>query len=112
MLNGTKKLAVFYDVVRPNKAIPEEIVPENQFAPHVRTRTIICQEDTIHAAKTGDLMHYICFSLPGEEWRAATFFWIKRATLGGLRPGDIHDDIIIGRLLGYSEQEIASFTLL
>lgn len=36
--------------------------------------------------------------------------WIKRETYAHRRAYDKTDDIVIGRLLGYSEEEIATFS--
>lgn len=110
MLAGEKKLAVFHDALPPDGAeIPEEIIPEKAFAPYVAEGAMTRIAEDIRAQKTGDTIRYVCFTLPGEEWRARTFLWMRRQTFSGRRPADKTDDIFTGRLLGYDESDIEKF---
>lgn len=110
MLAGEKKLAMFCDLLVPGVAIAEEIIPEKKFAPHVKAHRITRWEEIIYSAKVEKNIKFVFFTLPDEEWRAHTIVWIKRETYAHRRPYDKTDDIVIGRLLGYSEEEIATFT--
>ena len=109
MLSGQKKFAVFYDLVKANYQTPEEIIPESLFSQHVANGTIVRLEQSFVSRKSGDKTRYVCFALPGQEWRALTYLWIKEETLSGVRSLDRADEAIMGRLLGYSEKDISSF---
>lgn len=109
MLAGEKKLAVFHDLAIPGQDIPEDIIPDKSFAPHVAKGSIKRFAEKIHSTKSGNTIHYVCFTLPGEEWRASFFSWLKQNTLGGLIYNDRAHDIVIGQLLGYSEEDIQDY---
>lgn len=109
MLAGEKKLAYFSDVVPENGGILEEIIPENAFAPHVAAGDIIRFAKDETCAKTSHLVRSVCFTLPGEEWRAAFAFWLQEERANGIYRGDNSDDVVFGRVLGYSLQEIHAF---
>jgi hypothetical protein len=109
MLSGQKKLAVFHDIIIPGQNIPEGIIPEQAFFPYVQAGTIIRTEEKITNKKTGDIIQNVLFTLPGEEWRASTILWIKRDVFQNQKRFDEAYDIIIGRLLGYTEDEISAF---
>lgn len=111
MLSGKKKLALFHDVLIEGQEIMEEIIPEKAFAPYVQNRKIIRTHADIKNAKNGDIFHFVFFCLPGEEWRAHTVIWLKKQVLEEQKPFNEHDDVIIGRLLGYEEDDIRAFLL-
>lgn len=107
MLAGTKKLAMFYDIA--GQSTPEEIIPEKAFENHVKDGHFTRIEQTIKSAKTGEKIRYVFFAVPGEEWRAHTIIRIKNETINGSRPHEALDDIIIGRLLDYSNVDVDFF---
>lgn len=108
MLAGEKRLAFFHDAVINGQDIPEEIIPENAFAPHVRSGEIIRLAADIPSHK-GDLIRYVCFTLPDEEWRAHFLLWLKTETHAGrLEHAPAHDEMI-GKLLGYADQDVDEF---
>ena len=109
MLAGKKHFAVFSDVVRDGQAISEDIIPENAFAPYVVSGKFSRFEKIFYAAKINDQILYVCFTTPSETWRANCFFWIKQQSLSGQRPQDDADEILIGRLLDYTESDIKDF---
>ncbi len=109
MLSGRKKLAVFSENAPPDERMANGRVPEEAFAPYVARGRIVRLEAPVWYAAGNYPVHFVCFALPGSEWRAQTFFWIKRDVYGGSRIADTTDDIMIARLLGYSTEEIAAF---
>ncbi len=110
MLSGAKKLAVFHDAIQENQRPPEAIIPEQTFAPYVDNGTFTRIEYLVRDAKNGLDILYVCFTPPDETWRAKAFLWIKEQTFNRKRQQDDADDITIGRLLGYSESDIADYT--
>ncbi len=109
LLSGEKKLSMFHDILVSGRDIPEEIIPEKAFAPYVQNRKIIRTYANIKNPKNDDVFHFVFFCLPGEEWRAQTIIWLKKQTFEEQKPFNEHDDVIIGRLLGYEESDILSF---
>ncbi len=107
MLAGEKKLAVFHELASRAGNIPEEIIPEQSFAPYVASGRIIRRSEDI-AYERGTI-RYVCFCLPGEEWRIEAFLFLKRDAAAHRRLYGDADDILMGRLLGYSETDIADF---
>ena len=111
MLQGQKKAALFYDLLEQGRDIPEEIIPEAAFAPHVSSGKILRFAQDIKVKKTGDIIRYVCFILPNEEGRMNMIFQINREVLEDKRANTDQDDQIIGRLLGYTDEEISAFLL-
>ncbi len=109
MLSGEKKLAYFCDVVPESGEILEEIIPERAFAPHVAAGFIMRFSQDETCTKTGHIVKSVCFTLPGEEWRAAFTFWLGKERANGIYRGDSSDDVVFGRVLGYSLKEIHAF---
>jgi len=109
MLDGRKHLAVFYDVIQEGRHIPDAIIPETAFAPFVPGRKIMRFTEDIRTMKSNTIIRYVCFTTPGEEWRANAFFWSKREGFSGRRPFDDAYEFFIGRLLGYEESDIEDF---
>ena len=54
-------------------------------------------------------MRFVYYALPHEAWRLRAINLINRAIFSGARRSQDKDDIIIGRLLGYSSWEIHRF---
>jgi hypothetical protein len=108
MLAGRKRVAMFSDIIRSDYEIPEEIIPENAFGPHISSGTFTRISEDIIFHLTGDIHRYVLFSYPDDIWRAQAILWIKHDSLSG-RKIDDQDDVIIGRLLGYTEADIQHF---
>jgi hypothetical protein len=110
MRAGEKKLAMFHDYVpEDGTTIAEEIIPEAAFAPYVKGGEIIRIARDITDKRTGDIVRYVCFTLPNEEWRAEAVLWMRQAMRDHTLPSDDTIDIMTGRLLGYSEGDIVEF---
>ncbi len=108
MLAGRKALAVFHDVLPSGGNIPEEIIPEQAFAPYVASGTFRRFAEEIISPK-GDRIRHVCFTLPGHEWRAEFFLWLHREIYAGrIRYEPAHEHII-GGLLGYEKADGEEF---
>ena len=109
MLEGEKSLAMFHDALPASGEIAEEIIPEQAFAPHVAAGQIKRFSKDIENVRKGGVIRYVCFTLPGQEWRAEFLLWLKEETLSAhLDHSPAHDEII-GKLLGYSDDDIQEF---
>lgn len=108
MLAGHKSLAAFGDIIPEDGIIDEIIIPEKAFAPYVQTGQVIRFEKII-INRLNDPIKNVCFTLPNEEWRALAYLWIREQTYTKKMPDDAASDTMIGRLLGYSEADIAEF---
>lgn len=110
MLEGKKPLAIFHDIAKEGYNSPEEIIPENAFAPHVASGTIKRFTHDVTSWKDGVTIRYVYFTLRNEEWRAHFMTWMNEKVISGQMKHELQYDVIIGRLLGYSEIDIQSFT--
>lgn len=111
MLAGKKKLAAFGDVLPEEGHIPEEIIPDEAFAPYVASGQIKRFQKIVPSPKFKTGVMQVCFTLPGEEWRAAAYLWIREMTYARKMPDDEASDTMIGRLLGYDEESIREFLI-
>lgn len=102
MLAGAKPLAMFRDGVGYTHHFPEA-----EFAPHVARGAIIRREE-IHRGAGPVATLCVYFALPGEEWRIEAADAIDRGEGRGARSIE-EDEIAMGRLLGYTEDEIAAY---
>ena len=109
MLAGEKQLAIFYDAIVEDQDISEEIIPERAFAPYVAAGRLRRFTEIVTSPKSAIPVKYVLFTNVGEEWRASAFFWMQRECLEGRRPFDNAYEYFVGRLLGYSEADIAHF---
>lgn len=110
MLAGEKTLAVFHDAVPAEGGmIAETIIPEQAFAPHVARGTVKRFAEDIQNVRSGGVLRFVCFTLPGEEWRAQFFLWFKREWLGGRQSYDPSHEYIIGNLLGYTPEDVDNY---
>lgn len=109
MLAGQKPLAMFYDVLNGQEDISNDIIPEKEFAPHVKSNLFIrVSRDLQHVAKQATI-RYVLFCKPEEVWRAHFIFWLKEQCFASnMQHNPAHDEII-GRLLGYHVQDIDDF---
>ncbi|MBI4031368.1 MAG: hypothetical protein HY370_06790 [Proteobacteria bacterium] len=109
MLSGKKPMAAFGDVWEEGKIFSEEIIPEKAFSPYIANGKILRFKKIIKSSRLGKDVFYVCFTLPGHEWRAEAYFWTRNLTHNKIAPADPSCDIMIGRLLGYSEEDITNF---
>jgi hypothetical protein len=107
MLQGRKPLALFMGL--PEEENREDIFPEQKFLPYVENGTFKRISEHILVKKDGSTIRLVFFSPPEGEWRARTIIWVKHQILGAFRKFEQHDDVLIGRLLGYSEEDIEHF---
>lgn len=109
MLAGKKRFAMFHDALIDGQEISEEIIPEKAFSPYVKKGEIIRFSDVLISRKSPIPGMYVCFTLPGHEWRAHAFFAMSKECLSGQRPFDDAFEFFVGRLLDYSEEDIVHF---
>ena len=108
MLSGEKKLAVFGDIIPPDGDINETIIPEQAFAPHVFAEQVV-RIEKIFPATDGKSYKSVCFTLPGEEWRAHFYNWYSERLFSEEHTYSVFDEFIIGELLGYKKEDIEHF---
>jgi len=108
MLAGKKPLALFYDT------IPEcGVIPEQDFAPHVKSRKVIMSERIFHASEEGvpeatPSVRVVFYAPPEEAWRIDQAIGLmEKALFQRGRSND--DDVQLGRLLGYTEEDIGQY---
>lgn len=104
MLAGQKPLAMFSDAVTHCHHFPEA-----EFTPHVVTGRILKWEETLVLPDDKPALRCLYYALPKEAWRIATAHTIKKALFQDQRKPAEDDDIALGRLLGYSEEDIQAF---
>lgn len=104
MLAGKKPMAMFCEVAAHSDHFPEE-----EFAPHVIAGAIRRREELYVSADGAIVTRCLFFALPGQEWRMEAAHMIQEAVFTGRRGGTEADDVQLGRLLGYTEAEIAAF---
>jgi hypothetical protein len=107
MLAGEKAFAFFHDVVPASGHISEEIIPEKAFAPYVQKGTIKRFSEEFKSNE--HIVRYVCFTLPGQEWRAQFFLWYKDELMSGCMVFDPSHEYIIGNLLGYHKADIEEY---
>jgi len=108
MLKGEKHCAIFHDAVPATGTIAEEIIPERAFAPFVANGTIFRMVQDFPDATSGQTVRVVCFTMPSHEWRAHFLIWQKARLFNGNKTDDA-DDMLEGRILGYSNTEIAAY---
>ena len=104
MLAGTKPAAMFGEAVQFR-----DIIPEEDFAPHVAAGRIIKREYYWDDKESGHSFVEIYYALPGEEWRIDALHELNLVVQNKLRPWTNDDEISTGRLLGYTDDEINAF---
>lgn len=107
MLSGQKPMAAFGDIKPENGEIDEIIIPEKTFAPYVQKGEIIKVKETWKSPK--GIFVLVCYALPDEKWRAQTYIWLRKQIHQKELPYTDELDIIFGRLLGYSDEDIYDF---
>ena len=80
MLSGRKPLAIFYALTSelPN----EELIPEEQFAPHVANGKFVRSEAEIHdlpndGSNQGKNIKFVFFATKDEDWRIKAMLLLK-----------------------------------
>ena len=106
MLKRQKYLAIFCDALTDD-GISETIIPEQAFLPYIKQGAIIRFSRDYKSNE--HVVRYVCFTLPGHEWRADAFFWIHEECVAKRRPFDEAYEFFIGRLLDYEESDIQHF---
>lgn len=109
MLAGKKPLAAFGDIIPEDGIIAEEIIPEKAFASYVEEGRFIRISEDVSDPLESYTMRYVCFTQPDQEWRAHTFINLRKAMRLREIPNDNHMDVMIGRILGYNEEDIEEF---
>ncbi|MEK9970832.1 MAG: hypothetical protein VW600_16970 [Ferrovibrio sp.] len=104
MLAGSKPAAMFSEAVQFR-----DIIPEDDFAPHVAAGRIIKREYVWDDRESGHSFIEVYYALPGEEWRIDALHELDLIARSKSRKWTDADDAATGHLLGYSEDEIAAF---
>ena len=101
MLAGKKPLAYFSEPVASVSSMPE-----GDFEPYVQTGALV-KGDYLETVK-GQKFRYLYYAVPEEAGRIkqAHDFHLKTAELGGETEEEAY---FIGRLLGYTDEEIAGY---
>ncbi len=109
MLKGEKPLSLFYDVVSEEGSTCEDIIPEKEFSSYVDNGTFLRFSQDIFDSKKDYFIRYVLFTLPNEAWRAEFVLWLKSERFAGRLDHNPAHDHLIGKLLGYQEQDIEDF---
>lgn len=104
MLAGEKPAAMFGEAIQFR-----DILPEDDFAPHVAAGRIIKREYYWDDLVNGHSFVDIYYALPGEEWRIDALHELNLVTRNRLRSWTEEDEFATGRLLGYSDADIQTF---
>ncbi len=104
MLAGTKPAAMFGEAIQFR-----DIIPEDDFAPHVAAGRIIKREYYWDDKDSGHSFVEIYYALPGEEWRIDALHELNHIAYDKVRPWTAEDDRETGRLLGYTDAEVDAF---
>lgn len=102
MLAGTKPAAMFGEAVQFR-----DILPEDDFAPHVAAGRIVKRE--YYWSNADHSFVEIYYALPDEEWRIDRLHDLHLVVRNKLRPWTADDERETGRLLGYTEAEVDAF---
>jgi hypothetical protein len=104
MLAGTKPAAMFGEAIQFR-----DILPEDDFAPHVEAGRIIKREYYWDDKESGHSFVEIYYALPGEAWRIDALHELNHIAYDKVRQWTAEDDRETGRLLGYTEAEVDAF---
>lgn len=108
MLAGEKHLAIFHDAIEEGYTPSEAVIPERAFSEYVQQGLIIRHAKIVDTPKEMKIQ-YVCFTPPSESWRAHAFFWLHSQCLSGHYKFDEFYEYFVGRLLGYTDEDIAHF---
>jgi hypothetical protein len=105
MLAGLKPLAMFYAL-----DFEDWIIPEEDFAPHVAAGRFIKAEHFFpFDTPPGARVRYVFYAVPEEQQRIAQAVEIVRSIYIKLETPYDDQDRLLGRLLGYREEDIEFF---
>ncbi len=104
MLAGTKPAAMFCEAIQFR-----DILPEDDFAPHVASGRIVKREYYWDDKASGHSFVEIYYALPGEEWRIDALHELNLVVRNKVRPWTDEDEFSTGRLLGYTDDEVRAF---
>jgi hypothetical protein len=104
MLAGKKPAAMFGEAVQFR-----DILSEDDFAPHVAAGRIVKREYYWDDPVSGHSFVGIYYALPGEEWRIDALHELRMIVHRKSRRWTDEDEFSTGRLLGYTDEEIAAF---
>lgn len=106
MLACKKPLAMFIE------AEPEGgLIPEQDFARHIESGRLVRRDESI-VANVGAApvrIRIVYMAQPDEAWRINAAHAIAVEVLSGRRSATEQDDATLGRLLGYTEEEMEIF---
>jgi len=102
MLAGSKPAAMFGEAIQFR-----DIIPEDDFAPHVAAGRIVKRE--YYYSDANHTFVEIYYALPGEEWRIDALHDLDLVVQEKRRPWTAADERETGRLLGYTDAEINAF---
>ncbi len=108
MLSGKKHLAAFSEEIIEGKTIPEDIIPEAAFKPYLPIPFVRKSKD-IFFPRTKTFIRYVCFVEHQQTWRADAYFWIIERYKNHDPSFDVASETMIGRLLGYTEEDIKDY---
>jgi hypothetical protein len=107
MLKGEKPLAMFYGMG------PDiDLFPIKDFQPHVANGSIITKRYDFkeYGTPLGELDGLeLYYALPDEVWRIDEMHRIRTEIANKTRKSDDDTEILIGKLLGYTEWEINQY---
>jgi hypothetical protein len=106
MLAGKKPLAMFSESV----VVPvSDFYPEEEFMVHVKAGTLIRHDETFQLQDLPTAIHAVYYALPSEEWRIKKMHELHLIIAHKVRPWTDDDERTVGRLLGYSDNEVSIF---
>ena len=106
MLAGSKPAAMFSEAVQHRS-----IMPEADFAPYVADGRLVKREYLTGDPQTGIEFIHIYYALPGEEWRIDALHKLEVGIQQRTIVATPEIETEIGRLLGYTEDEIAAYLI-
>ena len=104
MLSGEKPMTMFVDEDPGNF-----VIPEADFDPHVRAGTFIKGEAIYPKPDDPYTPRFVYFALPSEGWRIDAMHAINGAVYSRRRKVTDDGEFEIGRLLGYSREQVQAF---
>jgi hypothetical protein len=103
MLSGRKPAAMFSDVLPLDRRAPLGL-----FRPHVQSGRFAMRID-VFALHPNLRLRFVYYTRRGQSWRIERLRELNRRLIGGEARWSDDDDVETGRLLGYSERDIAAF---
>ena len=104
MLAGEKPVAMFGDIIPSDYEWPDE-----KFEPYVKSGQLCKEEYFTRTADGKYRVRNLYYALPHETWRIAQLHAFATAYFDTLCKESLENSTRIGRLLGYSEEQISIF---